>query len=74
MILVLVLWLCAFLYPLSSDAADAADAAVPHGESLKRVEDYLNGITTIVADFTQVAPDGSLAGGKFFLKRPGKMR
>ncbi|MBV8939654.1 MAG: outer membrane lipoprotein carrier protein LolA [Alphaproteobacteria bacterium] len=71
MILVLVLWLCAFLYPLSSDAADAAG---PHGESLKRVEDYLNAITTIAADFTQVAPDGSLAGGKFFLKRPGKMR
>lgn len=41
---------------------------------LRRIEDYLNAITTIVADFQQVAPDGSLSGGKFYLKRPGKMR
>ncbi len=42
--------------------------------TLSRIEEYLNGITTIVADFTQVAPDGSLTAGKFSLKRPGKMR
>lgn len=41
---------------------------------LKRIEHYLNSITTIVSEFTQVAPDGSLASGKFYLKRPGQMR
>lgn len=45
-----------------------------HGETLHRVEEYLSKLTTIVSDFTQVAPDGSLASGKFFLERPGKMR
>lgn len=43
-------------------------------QALGEVEAYLNNLITIVADFSQVAPDGSLTGGKFFLKRPGKMR
>jgi outer membrane lipoprotein-sorting protein len=41
---------------------------------LRRVESYLSDLTTIAADFTQIAPDGSLASGKFYLKRPQKMR
>jgi outer membrane lipoprotein-sorting protein len=42
--------------------------------TLRRVEVYLNDIKTITANFTQVAPDGSLTSGKLFIKRPGKMR
>lgn len=41
---------------------------------LTKVETYLNGLTTIVSDFSQVAPDGSLVSGKFYLSRPAKMR
>ena len=51
-----------------------ADIYSRNAADLERIQDYLNGITTVTADFTQVAPDGSLTGGKFFLKRPGKMR
>lgn len=43
-------------------------------ESIARVEAYLTGLTTIVADFEQVDAAGGLAGGKFYMKRPGKMR
>jgi len=42
--------------------------------TIQRIEQYLTHLNTIVADFTQVAPDGSLTNGKFFLQRPGKMR
>lgn len=45
-----------------------------HKKTIERVQDYLSGLTTIISDFTQVAPDGSLTSGKFFLERPGKMR
>jgi outer membrane lipoprotein-sorting protein len=45
-----------------------------HQATITRVQNYLSGLSTIVSDFTQVAPDGSLTSGKFFLKRPGKMR
>ena len=39
-----------------------------------QVEAYLSGISSIVADFSQVSADGSTGSGKFYLKRPGKMR
>jgi outer membrane lipoprotein-sorting protein len=51
------------------------DSAVrKHNSDINRIEHYLSTMTTIVSNFTQVAPDGSLTSGKFFLKRPGKMR
>lgn len=49
-------------------------AAEKDGKTLRRIEQYLTGITSIVADFSQVAPDGVLTGGKFYMKRPGRMR
>lgn len=45
-----------------------------HKATIARVEDYLSNLTTVTSDFTQIAPDGSLASGKFYLQRPQKMR
>jgi outer membrane lipoprotein-sorting protein len=45
-----------------------------HQRTITRLEKYLSNLSTIVSDFTQVAPDGSLTSGKFYLQRPGKMR
>lgn len=39
-----------------------------------RIEDYLNGITTMKADFLQVASTGEVARGTFYLRRPGRLR
>jgi outer membrane lipoprotein-sorting protein len=50
-------------------AADAADA-----EALKRVETYLNGITTLKSRFIQVNPDGGSYEGDLYISRPGRMR
>ena len=41
---------------------------------LDRIEAYFDKLTTIKADFVQVAPSGQLNTGTFFLKKPGKMR
>ncbi len=41
---------------------------------IARVEAYLSGLSTLTADFSQTDANGGLAAGKFFLKRPGKMR
>lgn len=35
---------------------------------------YLNGLTTAETDFTQINADGSVATGKLFIKRPGRVR
>lgn len=45
-----------------------------HDADIKRVEAYLTALTTIVADFSQVDANGGLSDGKFYLKKPGKMR
>lgn len=47
-------------------AADQADVT--------RVEAYLNKVRVLKAGFTQVAPDGGLSDGLFYLSRPGRMR
>lgn len=43
-------------------------------EMIGTIEKYLSSISSIVADFSQESTDGSVGDGKFFLKRPGKMR
>ncbi|NJM83215.1 MAG: outer membrane lipoprotein carrier protein LolA [Tabrizicola sp.] len=35
---------------------------------------YLNGLTTVEADFTQVNSDGTIATGKIYIRRPGRVR
>ena len=41
---------------------------------LRRVEDNLNQIQTLSADFVQISNGGPPAEGKFYLQRPGKLR
>lgn len=51
-----------------------AQAQTISPEVVTQVEAYLNGMETLSAEFLQVAPDGSLSTGKFYLKKPGRMR
>ncbi|MGD9637624.1 MAG: outer membrane lipoprotein carrier protein LolA [Alphaproteobacteria bacterium] len=41
---------------------------------LIQIEQYLNSLTTIKADFAQNSSNGSSCDGVFYLNRPGKMR
>lgn len=43
-------------------------------ERIERINDYLNGINSMVGTFVQVAPDGIISEGEFFLRRPGRLR
>ncbi|MBY0431339.1 MAG: outer membrane lipoprotein carrier protein LolA, partial [Rhodospirillales bacterium] len=52
--------------PVQLSAQDLAD--------VQRVEDYLNGITTLQARFLQASPNGATAEGTAYISRPGKMR
>lgn len=56
--------------------AGNAGAALPRDDAalLQEIERYLNGITTLEARFTQIAPSGEAASGKLYLERPGRMR
>lgn len=37
---------------------------------VRQVEEYLNGVKYMVADFTQISPYGDISTGKFYLARP----
>jgi outer membrane lipoprotein-sorting protein len=43
-------------------------------QDVARVETYLNGVVTLKARFTQVAPNGAISTGKLWMERPGRMR
>lgn len=72
---------------LSPSASMAAEPATPSAtliaavdlkasdrELVQRVEDYLNNIKTMQADFLQIASTGQTANGTLYLSRPGKIR
>lgn len=69
-------FMCAFalLVLVNAQGASAAVDVVKHAKDIARVESFLSLITTIKADFAQVAPNGETTKGIFYLQRPGKMR
>ena len=42
--------------------------------SLSALSAYLNKLTTLEAEFTQINGDGSIGTGRIFIKRPGRVR
>jgi outer membrane lipoprotein-sorting protein len=51
-------------------AGQALAAPVP----LAELSRYLNSLTTVESDFTQVNADGSVSTGKLYIRRPGRVR
>ena len=66
--------LMGFALALALGGAAAGSAAEGDAAAIARVERYLNGMTTLKADFLQVAHDGSVGEGTLFISRPGKLR
>ncbi len=61
---------------LPASAAPPRPAALTDQDrsDIGRIEGYLNTLKTATATFLQVADNGGIARGKFYLSRPGKMR
>lgn len=55
---------------LAALALPAAAQPIP----LAELSRYFNAFTTAEAQFTQVNPDGTLATGRLYIRRPGRMR
>jgi outer membrane lipoprotein-sorting protein len=55
-------------------AAAAKTLTAQDQEDVQRVEDYLNGLTTMQARFQQFSEQGGLAHGRIYLRRPGRVR
>lgn len=55
-------------------ASMETEISVEDRKILNRVENYLSGIKSLKARFSQVSPDGGVSQGNFYLQRPGKLR
>lgn len=62
LILVPLLWL-ALALPASAEKL-----------SLNAISQYLNGLTSATAEFTQINDDGTISTGRILIKRPGRIR
>ena len=70
----LILALCV-LWPATAGAQRHQPLSLSPDEvqDLERIEDYLNQLTTMDSRFVQLS-DGSLAQGRIYLSRPGRLR
>lgn len=69
--------LLAALFTVSGLAVGTGHAAPPgpgDADSLRRIEAYLNGLTTLEARFLQVSSSGGVAEGTIQIARPGRLR
>jgi outer membrane lipoprotein-sorting protein len=51
-----------------------APARAQDARDLARISAYLNALQTATGDFVQIAPNGQVSDGKFFISRPGRIR
>ena len=70
LIIPLLLIFCTAMPPAGAGQPLAASAQ--HPVELMKIQNYLNGIRTLQADFVQNNPNGSQSGGRMYLKRLGK--
>ena len=74
----LLILLCSLLLPVAVQANEAvllpAKLTAADQRDAQRIEDYLNALKSVAADFIQVNDGGEFRHGKIAIKRPGKMR
>lgn len=60
--------------PTKEEPNELAFADVDDAALVEKVRASIEGISTLEADFTQVAPSGATSTGRFYLRRPGLLR
>lgn len=67
--------LVAVVFLAAPNCASAQSITAGEEEVLvNNIQNYLNGLTTMQARFSQLSQDGSVQNGTFYLSRPGKLR
>ncbi|MBX3505782.1 MAG: outer-membrane lipoprotein carrier protein LolA [Parvibaculum sp.] len=60
--------------PVASETAPQTAMDDADAKALAEASAYLNSLDSMQGDFLQLGPDGSVAEGKFYLRRPGRLR
>ena len=61
-----ILWLLPFVFMSAAHAQTSAD--------IQKIENYLNSMTSMKADFVQMASNGSTSEGVLYISKPSKIR
>jgi outer membrane lipoprotein-sorting protein len=64
----------ALCFAIPSAQAQAHKMSAQDLADVARIEAYFNAITTLSAEFSQIAPDGRVSIGDFYMRRPGRLR
>jgi len=64
----------ALLLPKAANAKDVIGLQAEQKDQVKKIQDYLNAISTLRARFMQITSQGNYAQGEFQLAKPGRMR
>ncbi|TKW67820.1 MAG: outer membrane lipoprotein carrier protein LolA [Paracoccus denitrificans] len=51
-----------------------APAALAQKIPLQNISNYLNGLSTMQSEFTQINPDGTISAGTVYIQRPNRVR
>lgn len=71
----LILALAVAMVPLRGEArTDPAAFNEAQIAAIRQINAYLNSLSTLEGDFVQVAPDGHITQGRFYIERPGRLR
>ncbi len=71
---ILLILLAVFVwFDAEANQASSKDVAI-YKRDMKRIEKYLNSISTFIAVFEQKTADNEISEGTFYLSRPGKLR
>jgi len=57
-----------------ASAAKSIELTPEQTASIQEIANYINGLTTLQGDFTQISPKGKMSKGIFYISKPGKMR
>ena len=59
---------------INRSAAPASVPSISAAAAVQKANAWLNSVTTMVADFTQIGADGKRTEGKLYVQKPGKLR
>jgi outer membrane lipoprotein-sorting protein len=64
----------AALAGLAGTTLDASDASAQASAVAQKIADHFSSVKTMAGEFVQFGPRGEQTGGKFYIRRPGRIR
>lgn len=64
----------AIAFTASANAAKTPKLSQSERAVVQKIANYINSLTTLQGEFTQISPKGKVSSGIFYISKPGKLR